>query len=71
LAHLASAFYPSSFREATVVSVDGFGDFASADRGVLSVDRRANGAKHIIQRKRARRLPAGRAIPHTVHNSSP
>src|SRR6059058_3785633 len=30
LAHLASAFFPSPFSEATVVSVDGFGDFASA-----------------------------------------
>ena len=33
LAHLASAFYASPFREATVVSVDGFGDFASAAWG--------------------------------------
>jgi carbamoyltransferase len=33
LAHLASAFYPSPFREAIVVSVDGFGDFASAAWG--------------------------------------
>jgi carbamoyltransferase len=33
LAHLASAFFPSPFREATVVSVDGFGDFASAAWG--------------------------------------
>jgi carbamoyltransferase len=33
LAHLASAFYPSPFREAAVVSVDGFGDFASAAWG--------------------------------------
>jgi carbamoyltransferase len=33
LAHLASAFYPSPFHEATVVSVDGFGDFASAAWG--------------------------------------
>src|ERR1700746_2842727 len=45
LAHLASAFYPSSFRDATVVSVDGFGDFASAAWGVgrgttLSLDGR-------------------------------
>jgi carbamoyltransferase len=32
-AHLASAFYPSPFREATVVSIDGFGDFASAAWG--------------------------------------
>ena len=31
LAHLASAFYPSPFREAAVVSVDGFGDFAGFD----------------------------------------
>src|SRR6516165_6912545 len=45
LAHLASAFYPSSFRDATVVSVDGFGDFASAAWGcghetALSLDGR-------------------------------
>src|ERR1700727_1644409 len=45
LAHLASAFYPSPFREAAVVSVDGFGDFASAAWGTgkgtsLSLDRR-------------------------------
>jgi carbamoyltransferase len=33
LAHLASAFYPSPFRDASVVSVDGFGDFASAAWG--------------------------------------
>jgi len=32
-AHLASAFFPSPFSEATVVSVDGFGDFASAAWG--------------------------------------
>ena len=32
-AHLASAFYPSPFDEAAVVSVDGFGDFASAAWG--------------------------------------
>lgn len=30
LAHLASSFFVSPFREAAVVSVDGFGDFASA-----------------------------------------
>lgn len=33
-AHLASAFYASSFEKATVVSVDGFGDFASSAWGV-------------------------------------
>jgi carbamoyltransferase len=33
LAHLASAFYPSPFHQATVVSIDGFGDFASAGWG--------------------------------------
>ncbi|MFN6337620.1 MAG: carbamoyltransferase [bacterium] len=32
-AHLASAFYPSPFPEASVVSVDGFGDFASSAWG--------------------------------------
>src|SRR4029077_17726206 len=45
LAHLASAFYPSPFRDATVVSLDGFGDFASAAWGcghdtALSLDGR-------------------------------
>jgi carbamoyltransferase len=44
-AHLASAFYPSPFREAAVVSIDGFGDFASAAWGAgngtsLSLDGR-------------------------------
>jgi carbamoyltransferase len=33
LAHLASAFYASPFRDAAAVSVDGFGDFASAAWG--------------------------------------
>ncbi len=42
-AHLASAFYASPFPEAAVVSVDGFGDFASAawgqgDGTTLSLD---------------------------------
>ena len=32
-AHLASAFYPSTFNSAAVVSVDGFGDFASSAWG--------------------------------------
>jgi len=36
LAHLASAFYASPFEEASVVSVDGFGDFASTAWGVGS-----------------------------------
>jgi len=45
LAHLASAFHPSPFRQATVASVDGFGDFASAAWGrgsgsALSLDGR-------------------------------
>jgi carbamoyltransferase len=34
LAHLSSAFHVSSYDEAVVVSVDGFGDFASAAWGV-------------------------------------
>ena len=34
MAHLLSAFHASPFREAVVVSVDGFGDFASAAWGV-------------------------------------
>ena len=34
LAHLSSAFHASSFDEAVIVSVDGFGDFASAAWGV-------------------------------------
>ena len=33
-AHLASAFYASPFEEAAVVSIDGFGDFASSAWGV-------------------------------------
>jgi carbamoyltransferase len=36
LAHLASAFYVSPFGDAAVVSVDGFGDFASAAWGAAS-----------------------------------
>ena len=36
LCHLASAFHVSPFEEAAVVSVDGFGDFASAAWGVGS-----------------------------------
>lgn len=36
LAHLASAYLVSPFEEATVVSVDGFGDFASAAWGIGS-----------------------------------
>src|SRR6201997_709506 len=44
-AHLASAFFASPFKEAAVVSVDGFGDFASAAWGsghdtALSLDGR-------------------------------
>ena len=34
LAHLASCFLVSPFREATVVSIDGFGDFSSAAWGI-------------------------------------
>jgi len=34
LAHLASAYYPSGFERAVALSVDGFGDFASAAWGV-------------------------------------
>ena len=34
LAHLASAFYVSPFKDAIVASVDGFGDFASAAWGI-------------------------------------
>jgi carbamoyltransferase len=45
LAHLASAYWASPFREASVVSLDGFGDFASAawghgSAGKLSVEGR-------------------------------
>jgi carbamoyltransferase len=45
LAHLSSAFHISPFAEAAVVSVDGFGDFASAAWGVgrgaeISIDAR-------------------------------
>ena len=41
LAHLASAFYPSGYEEAVALSVDGFGDFASAAWG-LAQARRVN-----------------------------
>ena len=34
LAHLSSAFHVSPFAEATILSVDGFGDFASAAWGI-------------------------------------
>jgi carbamoyltransferase len=34
IAHMSSAFHVSPYQEATVVSVDGFGDFASAAWGV-------------------------------------
>jgi carbamoyltransferase len=45
VAHLSSAFHVSPFKEAAIVSVDGFGDFASAAWGVgrdldLSIDAR-------------------------------
>ncbi len=45
LAHLSSAFHVSPFEEATTVSVDGFGDFASAawgrgDRSDISIEGR-------------------------------
>ena len=36
LAHLASAFYPSGFQNSAVLSVDGFGDFASGAWGLGS-----------------------------------
>ena len=36
LAHLSSAFHVSPFDEAVVVSIDGFGDFASAAWGTGS-----------------------------------
>tara|TARA_B100000686_G_scaffold310017_1_gene352481 strand:- start:2792 stop:4528 length:1737 start_codon:yes stop_codon:yes gene_type:complete len=36
LSHLSSAFHVSPFNEATIVSVDGFGDFASAAWGLGS-----------------------------------
>lgn len=36
LAHLSSAFHVSPFKEAVIVSVDGFGDFSSAAWGVGS-----------------------------------
>jgi carbamoyltransferase len=41
VAHLASAFYCSPFERAIALSVDGFGDFASAAWGIGSGDRLA------------------------------
>jgi carbamoyltransferase len=38
MAHLASCFLVSPFREATVASIDGFGDFSSAAWGIGRVD---------------------------------
>jgi carbamoyltransferase len=47
LAHLSSAFHVSPFAEAVVVSVDGFGDFASAAWGVgRGSDIRVDGRVH-------------------------
>lgn len=45
LAHLASAFLVSPFDTASVVSVDGFGDFASAAWGI------GNGAELVLERR--------------------
>ncbi len=47
LAHLASAFHVSPYRDAAVLSIDGFGDFASAAWGVgadtaIRIDGRVN-----------------------------
>ena len=39
LAHLASAYYLSPWDDAVAVSVDGFGDFASAAWGYASKNR--------------------------------
>lgn len=41
LAHLASAYYPSGFDRAVALSVDGFGDFASAAWGMAAKGRLA------------------------------
>lgn len=47
LAHLSSAFHVSPFDEAVVVSVDGFGDFASAAWGVgTNANIRVDGKVH-------------------------
>jgi carbamoyltransferase len=47
LAHLSSAFHVSPFEEAAVVSVDGFGDFASAAWGAgRGTDIRVDGRVH-------------------------
>lgn len=45
LAHLASAFLISPFAKASVVSVDGFGDFASAAWGI------GHGSKLVLERR--------------------
>lgn len=46
-AHLASAFYPSPFDESSIVSVDGFGDFASGAWG-FGEDHRIRTEGHIF-----------------------
>lgn len=45
LAHLASSFYLSPFKEAVILSIDGFGDFASGGWGIgngsgINIDKR-------------------------------
>jgi carbamoyltransferase len=57
-AHMASAFFPSPFEEAAVISVDGFGDFSSVMWGV--------GRGHRIQVKGGVRFPHSLGLFYTA-----
>ena len=62
LAHLSSAFHVSPFEEAVVVSVDGFGDFASAAWGV--------GQRHATSRSTAASISRIRSASSTRRSRS-
>ena len=57
-AHMASAFFPSPFEEAAVISVDGFGDFSSVMWGV--------GRGHKFQIKGGVRFPHSLGLFYTA-----
>jgi len=57
-AHMASAFFPSPFEEAAVISVDGFGDFSSVMWGI--------GRGHKIEVKGGVRFPHSLGLFYTA-----
>ena len=63
LAHLASAFLVSPFEEAVAVSVDGFGDFASAAWGVGRGQRDRGGGPRLFPALARHLLPGADAVP--------